>query len=51
MRSAFEIGRSGATDSCIASGPEDAMTTHVVTYLRGRPRERRVVNSGDCGAR
>ena len=51
MRSAFAIGRSRATDSCIASGPEDAMTTHVVAYLRGRPRERLAADSSDCGAR
>lgn len=51
MRSACAIGGARATDSCVAPGPENAMTTHVVAYLRGRPRERRVVNSGNCGAR
>lgn len=51
MRSACAIGRARATDSCVASGPEGAMTAHVVAYLRGRPRERHAADSGDGGAR
>lgn len=51
MRSACAIGRARATDCCVVSGCKDAMTTHVVAYLRGRPRERHAANSGNCGAR
>ncbi len=51
MRSACAIGGARATDSCVVPVPEDAMTTHVVAYLRGRPRERHAADSGDCGAR
>ena len=51
MRSASAIGGARESDRCVASGLDYAMITHVVAYLRGRPRERRVASSGDRGAR
>lgn len=51
MRSTYAIGGAWESDSCVASDLEYAMITQVAAYLRGRPRERRVVSSGDCGAR